>query len=300
MKSVQIFSGSSNVPLAKKLGRLIGAKLATVHISRFANDEARVHVESPSVPQSAIVVQSLSKPVDEHIIEFCFISDAVHRLGVADITAVIPWMGYSKQDKVFRSGEPLSVKVVAKILQVVPIRRIYTFDLHNLAILGFFEVPLTNLSARPLFTEYFRKKITDKTVVVAPDAGAIKISTSFAMELNIPVAYMDKKRDLSTGKVTVTGISRNVDSADIIIIDDMIVTGDTLIETAKYLRGQNVRSITVGATHHLWVPGVQNRLEESDIDKIVVTDTIVPETVTPKLEVLSVAEIVAREFTRGR
>jgi ribose-phosphate pyrophosphokinase len=138
MKSVQIFSGSSNIPLAQALGRITGVTNSIVDISRFSNDEARVHVDIGEVPQSAVIIQSLSKPVDENIIEFCLICDAVHRCGVSDITAVIPWLAYSKQDKVFRSGEPLSVKVIAKILQVVPIRRIYTFDLHNLAILGFF------------------------------------------------------------------------------------------------------------------------------------------------------------------
>jgi ribose-phosphate pyrophosphokinase len=159
-------------------------------------------------------------------------------------------------------------------------------------------VPLTNLTARPLFTDYFRKKVTDETVVVAPDAGAIKTSTSFAGELGIPVVYMDKKRDLATGKVTVSGISRSVAGADVIIIDDMIVTGDTLIETAKYLRHEQARSVTVCATHHLYVPGAQQRLEESEIDKVVVTDTIAPAEKTPKLEVLSVADIIARDLMR--
>lgn len=293
-----IFGGSASTALANKIAASIGGKLGEVETTYFANGEMRVWIKSKNAGRSAIVVQSFTIPVNGHIVEFCFLCDALYRMGVHDITAVIPWLGYSKQDKVFRPGEALSAKVVAKIVQVVPITRLLTFDLHNLAILGFFDIPVTNLSARPLFVDYFKKKLTAKTVVVAPDAGAVKSSTVFANELGVPVAYMDKNRDLVTGEVTVQGISRKVRGSDVIIIDDMIVTGETLVETAKYLKKEQVRTISVAATHHLYVPGAQEAIEKSGIDSIMVTDTISkPAAIkSKKLTILSVAPLAAESL----
>jgi ribose-phosphate pyrophosphokinase len=291
-----IFSCPASHDLAKKTALEYGATFGNVEISKFANSEIRLHINETKVGNHAVVVQSLPNPTETNLVEFCLMCDALHRMGVGEITAVIPWLGYSKQDKVFRPGEPLSVKVIAKILQVAPIKHMITFDLHNLAILGFFEIPVTNLSARTLFVDYFRKNVTPKTVVVAPDAGSIKSSTSFAGELGVPVVYMDKKRDLATGEVKVMGISRPIDAADVIIIDDMIVTGSTLVETAKYLKKQNIKSLAVAATHHLYVPGAQEAVEKSGFDEVVVTDTIAPKIKSDKLKVLTVAGIIATEL----
>jgi ribose-phosphate pyrophosphokinase len=293
---MMVFAGSVSKNLGGEIADALGVPLGLSQTSKFTNDELRVYVGEKKVPARAIIVQSLSAPVDSAIIEFCLMADALHRMGVGDITAVIPWLGYSKQDKVFRPGEPLSVKVIAKILQVVPLKRIITFDLHNLAILGFFDVPLVSISARPMFVEYFVKKVTPNTVVVAPDAGSIKSSTAFAEALDVPVAYMDKKRDLTTGNVEVKGISRPVDGADVIIIDDMIVTGSTMVETAKYLRGMSVKSLSVCATHHLYVSGAQRDLEGSGFDDVVVSNTIEPAEKSGKLTVLSVAGLIAEEL----
>jgi ribose-phosphate pyrophosphokinase len=292
-----VFAGSSNKSLAKRLARKLETRLGKMELSRFANDEARVWVKERKIGKKVMVVQSLAQPTDHNLVEFGLIADALRRMGASSITAVIPWLGYSKQDKVFRPGEPLSVKVIAKMLQVVPLEKVITFDLHNLAILGFFEIPVVNLSAQPLFTSYFKPRLTDKTVVVAPDAGAVKASTGFAQKLGVPVAYIDKKRDLNTGKVAIVGISRRLKGARVIIIDDMIVTGDTLIKTGEFLKKQGVQLIEVAVTHHLYVPGVQKKLDKSAIDRLVVTDTIEPREKSRKLKILSVAELIARELS---
>lgn len=295
---MMIFSGSASKALGSDVARRLGLREGTVESSRFTNGELRVRITEDTINSQAAVVQTLAAPVDSNIIEFTLICDALQREGIKETVAVIPFLGYSKQDKVFRPGEPLSVKVIAKILQVVPIKRLITFDLHNLAILGFFDIPVTNLSATPLFTEYFKKDLSPKAVVVAPDAGAIKASTAFAMDLGIPIVYMDKKRDLTSGKVTVLGISRPVKGTDVIIVDDMIVTGSTLIETAKYLKEEGARSISVAATHHLYVPGAQEALDASEIDNLIVTDTVAPKGRTGKLTVLSVAELIGKELRK--
>ena len=303
---MQIFSGSSNPELAIKVAVLMGCRLGEVELSKFPGGETRIWVKEKKIEKEVIVVQSLSSPTNEHLIEFCLICDALHRGGATAITAVIPWMGYSKQDKVFRVGEPLSAKVVAQILQVARPARIITIDLHNKATLGFFDTPIIELTAKPLLTEYFRKSVNEGTLVVAPDAGAVKASTAFAMEIGVPVVYMDKKRDLQSGEVQVVGMSRTVKGADVIIVDDNVFTGSTLLETAKELKKSGAKTIRVGLTHHLYVPGVQEKLEKSEIDEIVVTDTVARsatskksegvKSVKSKLKLLSVAQMIVDEL----
>jgi len=325
---MQIFSGSSNSELAGRIAEIMQSQssehlpksaqgselLGAIEISQFSNGETRVWVKEKKVEKSVVVVQSLSTPTNEHLIEFCLICDALRRGGATEITAVIPWMGYSKQDKVFRAGEPLSAKVAAQILQVARPARIITFDLHNRATLGFFDVPVCELSAKPLLLEYFRNQLKRKvpnsgpessepggTVVAAPDAGSVKASTAFAAELGVSVVYMDKKRDLVSGEVKVVGMSRSVKGLDVIVVDDNVFTGSTLLQTAKELKKAGAKTIRVGLTHHLYVPGVQEKLEASEIDEIVVSDTIQRiggklKAKSKKLVVLSVAKMIVDEL----
>ncbi|TXH06604.1 MAG: ribose-phosphate pyrophosphokinase, partial [Candidatus Moraniibacteriota bacterium] len=271
---MQLFGGASNQILVKKIGEL-GVSIGNVNISKFANDEKRVSVGKGS--GVAAILQSFSSPVDENIIEFCLLSDALTRAGYSELVGVIPWLGYSKQDKVFLPGEALSAKVIAQIIQTTKIKKLITFDLHNRAITGFFDIPVLELSAKPLFRDYFAQKIgvdTDNCVVVAPDEGAVKASAAIARELGVPIAYMDKRRDLKTGEVSVVGMSGEVAGKHVIIVDDMIVTGSTMMESAEYLKKMGAISVSVAATHHLYLPGVQEKLEKSEIDEVVVSDSV--------------------------
>lgn len=297
---MQVFAGSSNPGLAKRIAELMNAKLGRIEISQFANGETRVWVKEDKVEKQVVVVQSLSSPTNEHLVELCLIVDALHRAGASEITAVIPWMGYSKQDKVFRPGEPLSGKVVAQILQSVKIDKMITIDLHNRATLGFFDIPIVELSAKPLLQEYFAGFTG---LVVAPDAGAVKASTEFASTLGVSVVYVDKRRDLVSGEVEVVGMSGSVEGKDVLMVDDNVFTGATLLETAKELKKAGAKSIRVGLTHHLYVSGVQEKIEESEIEEIVVTDTVAQSATNPKhetrntkLKVLSVAKMIVDEL----
>lgn len=292
-----VFSGSSNQTLAKKIAQELKTRLGKIELTRFSNDEARVWINETNPGKTAVLVQSLSAPTDQNLVEFCLIADALNRLGVKKIIAVIPWLGYSKQDKVFRPGEPLSVKVIAKMLQVVPLDKVITFDLHNLAIPGFFEVPVINLSGRKVFRELMSKTITDKTVIAAVDAGSVKSSERFSDDLGgVALVYMNKIRDLVTGKVVYKSMSEPVKGKAVLIKDDLISTGSTLVEAAKFLKTNGAKTIDVCATHHLYVPGAQEKLDESAINQILVTDTIEPKSKSKKLKVVSVAKIIAEEI----
>ncbi|KKU87324.1 MAG: Ribose-phosphate pyrophosphokinase [Candidatus Beckwithbacteria bacterium GW2011_GWC2_47_9] len=295
--SMLVFSGSSNQTLAKNLAKELGTRLGKIELSRFSNDEARVWINETNPGRIVVLVQSLSAPTDEHLVEFCLIGDALQRLGVKRIIAVIPWLGYSKQDKIFRPGEPLSVKVIAKMLQVIPLEKVITFDLHNLAIPGFFEVPVVNLSGRKVFREYCRKLVTDKTVIAAVDAGSVKSSERFSEDLGgVPLVYMNKVRDLVTGKVVYKSMSEPVEGKTVLIKDDLISTGNTLVEAAKFLKQNGAETIDVCATHHLYVPGAQEKLDQSPLNQIMVTDTIELKSKSKKLKVISVAKMIAEEI----
>lgn len=292
-----VFSGSSNPKLASNLARKLKTRVGEMELSRFKNDECRVRITEKNPGKRAILVQSLSEPTDQHLMEFCLIGDALKRMGVKEIIGVIPWMSYTKQDKVFRKGEPLSAKVIAKMLQVVPMEKVITVDLHNLAILGFFEVPVENLSGRLVLTEYFKENIDDNFVVVSPDEGAIKSSTKLANDLGLELAYLNKARDLKTGKVVMKGISGvPVKGRKVLIKDDMIATGSTLIESAKALKKEGVKEIWVGATHHLQVKDTQEKLDKSPIDRMIVTNTISNKSKSKKLKILDIAGLIAKQI----
>lgn len=271
---MQIYSGSSHLSLAQKLAKQTGLTLGQVDFSRFESDEVRVLVTEEKVDKEVIILQSLSSPTDHHIIEFLMLVDALRRRGAREITAIIPYMGYSKQDKIFREGESLSVKVVAQMLQIMPLSRLITFDLHNQAILGFFDIPVTNLPATSLFITHFQKQNLANYLVVAPDAGAAKKSSAFAASIGLDVVYIDKKRDLNTGEVKINGISGEVKGKNIIIVDDMVATGSTLEECSKYLLALGAQSVTIAVTHFLNVQGVAQKLISSGISQIITTNTI--------------------------
>ncbi|MDZ7586792.1 MAG: ribose-phosphate pyrophosphokinase [Patescibacteria group bacterium] len=288
-----VFSGSSNLILAKKIAKSLRTRLGKMQLSKFPNDEIRVWVREKQIGKKAVIVQSLSHPTDTHLLEFCLIADALKRKGVKEITAVIPWLGYSKQDRVFRSGEPLSALVVAKILQITPLKKVIFYDLHKPEIARFFKGKVINLSGRKLFRDYFKNKVDQETVVVAPDAGARESSARFARNLGVSIAYIKKTRDLNTGEIKIKGISRNVIGKKVLIKDDMIATGGTLLEGAKFLIKHGAKSIDVAATHHLYLPGVQKKFDQSLINSLLVTDTIKPKNGHGKLKIISVADKIA-------
>lgn len=292
---MKVFSGSSNPKLARKIARELNVKLGKIELSRFANFECRVWIKEEVANDKAVIIQSFSYPPDEHLMEFCLITDALRRLGVKKIIAVIPWLGYCIQDKVFRPGEPLSAKVIAKILQSLKINRIITLDLHNETISGFFDLPFTHLSATELFIDYFSQKKTKIDSVVSPDVGALKKATKFAQALSLPLVVINKKRDLATGKVSILGVNDNVKGKSVLIVDDFISTGGTLIQTAQFLKRKGVKKIYACLTHHFYIKGVQEKIEKSSLDKLYVTDTIQPLKVVKynKLKIISVANLIA-------
>lgn len=293
---MKIFSGSSNPNLAKKVAKKLGLKLGKIELSEFPNKEVRVLVKERVSHQQVLILQSLNGTPEKFLVELCLIADALKRQGAKEIVAITPWLAYIKQDKVFRPGEPLSAKIIANIIQSVPINSLLVYDLHNIAIVGFFDVPVIHLSALPILEKKLKNETTKKSLVLSIGAGGSKLSADLAKNLNLPQAYLDSRRDLKTGRVAVNGVSLKIKDRDIIIIDDMIATGSTLLRAAEFLKKEKVKKITVAVTHHLFIPGVAEKLEKSRIDRLIVTDTVQkPKGLKlKKTKIVSVSPLIAK------
>lgn len=292
---MKIISGSSNIKLAKKIGNELRTKLLNVELSRFSNGESRVWIKDKNIGSKVAVVQSFSSPPDDNLIEFCLICDALKRMGANEITAVIPWLAYCIQDKVFRLGEPLSAKVIAKLIQINKLTKIITLDLHNETMAGFFDIPFVHLSSKDVFIEYFKTNNFIPDMIVSPDIGSLKRASRFGQDLGLPIVTIDKKRNLATGEVTILGINGVVKNKKVLIYDDFISTGSTLIKTARYLKENGAATVSSAITHHFYIKGVQEKIEKSSLDNLYVTDTILnPNKVKyKKLKVISVAKLIA-------
>lgn len=294
---MRIFSGSSNLPLAKALATKLNSTVSEIDLSKFPNGEMRVWIKDDVRRENVVLVQSFSGPVDFHIIEFALIADALKRCGARKIIGVIPWLGYSLQDKAFRPGEPIAAKVIADFISR-EVKRHILVNLHSDSITGFFPVPATQVSALETFVRYAKDKGIENAVVVSPDFGGIKRARVFAHKLNLPLININKERNRMTGEITVHGISTPVKGKTCLVIDDIISTGSTLLETARILRKEGAETIRFFATHALFANGSHKKFAESELDELVVTDTVLipKEKRFDKLNVLSIAPVLIPEI----
>ena len=293
MQDILLFSGSSNRPLAQKVAKLLGVSLGNVELTRFIDNECRVYVKEAVEGKRVFILQSLSEVADQHLVELCLMATAMKDLNAASITAVIPWMGYSKQDKAFRKGEAVSSQLVAKFIETAGFNQVITCELHSETILPYFQIPVTELSSHKLFIKTL--PLQAPSVVVSPDAGGKSRSEVFAKEMGLPIIYLTKKRDLVTGAVTMSGISGRVDGKDCVMFDDIINSGATAMKASDYLKKHGAGTINVLATHGVLAGDAVNRLSSSNINNILITDTImIPQKKQfAKLRVLSVAALLA-------
>lgn len=296
---MKILSGQSNRPLAKSMAKELGIELVEVDIEKFSNGEKRILIKGDVQGENIILIQSFSEPVDEHIVEFLLLVDALDRLGARHINAVIPWMGYSLQDKTFRDGEPLSAKVIANLIASAHIKRAYLLDTHNTSIIGFFSVPTHHLVALPQFVEYTKKNFDlDKSVVASPDFGGLKRAWQFAEALGIDWVNIDKRRDLKTGEIVRMELHGDVTGKTVFVFDDVIVSGGTVIEAAEVLKKAGAAEVHFLATHGLFVNDAVEKLQKSPIDSIITTNSIDHKNLSDKITVLDCAKTFADQLRR--
>lgn len=297
---MKIFSGSSNKPLAEKVAKDLKINLSPLDIFIFPDQERRVRVIDKVLDEKTVIVQSTSTPADQHYMELFFITDALKRSGASSVTAVIPYLGYQRQDHVFREGEAVSLQVIIETLQAVGINKIVTFDLHSAKIPSLFEIEIKDLSALPIFAD----KICGTTflkdiVLVSPDMGGIRrIKILSELLNNVPYATIEKNRDLSTGYIESKKMEGDVEGKTAIIVDDMISTGKTIDAACKLLKEKGAVDSYVFATHPVFSNEAPEILQSCLARKIFVADSIDIEKKKrfDKLEVLSISKMIASEI----
>lgn len=293
--SAVIFSGNSNLKLARAIAGELSTPLGASEIIRFADSECRVRIEEDVEGKDVFIIQSLSNPVDENLMEFLLLGDAAKRGEARKVIAVLPYHGYARQDRIHREGECLSAHVVAKLIESIGFDKLITVELHNETILGFFEMPVIHISGLSLFHDEVEKLGKD-VVVITPDAGALKRAQRFSEGLDLPLALIEKKRDLNQAhKIISMRVVGDVKDKIAIIVDDVIVTGGTLVNAAYLLKQKGAKQVIAVATHADFVGGADKILRDSPLDKIWVTDTIQisPDQIFPKLKVFPIASTIA-------
>lgn len=294
MNSPKIFAGSSNTNLAKSISEISRIPLGKIDIGRFSDSEIDVWIEDDVNNSNVFIIQSNSNPVNDNIIELLLIADAVRRSGAHKITAVIPYFGYSRKEKQSRRGEPISAKVIADLIITSGINKVICLDLHADAIVGFFDVPVIYLSALEILAAKLKEEKFTDPVVVAPDVGGVKRARNFASLLNAPLAVIEKHRQTDKrDQMEVLSMSGEVSGDTAIIIDDVISTGGTIIESASALKKKGVKKIIVCATHGVFAGNAIKNLEDSPVDKLIVTDSIGQIKKSKKIEVVSTASLFA-------
>lgn len=296
IKSMKLISGSSNPELAKNIAAKMQIEHLEVDISHFANGEKRVWVTQPDQVrgQNIVLVQSFSNPTDEYIMEFLLIADALERMGARHVNAVIPWMGYSLQDKVFREGEPIAAKVVANLVSSAYIKRGFLFDLHNSSTPGFFSIPTQHLTAMSMFVEYVKSTFdVNECVVASPDFGGLKRARVFGEKLGVPLVNIDKHRDLHSGEVAATGLHGEVEGKVVLIFDDVINSGSTVIASADVLKQNGAKAVHFLATHGIFANQGEAKVQNSQIDSVVITNSIAHQGLPDKIKVLDCSQLFA-------
>jgi ribose-phosphate pyrophosphokinase len=290
---LKIFSGSSNRSLAKKIGEYLQIPLGVSYFSKFSDGNIYVKVGESVRQQQIFIIQSGSAPVNDNFMELLFFIDAFKRASAASITAVIPFYPYTKGDKKDEPRVSIRAKVIADTLEAVGVDRVLVMDLLPPQIQGFFKVPVDNLYAMPTFVEYIRQKNLDDLVVVSPDIGAAKMARNFARRIKTGVAIGDKSREDHSERAYIENVIGDVKNKNAIIIDDMIISGGSLFAIAKSIKNMGARDIYACITHGLLTGKILERLDDSPITELIVTDTIelAPDKLHPKIKQLSVAKV---------
>lgn len=295
-----VFAGNSNPAFAKRICDYLDISLGGAKVQRFSDGEVRIEIDENVRSKDVFIIQSTCAPVNDNLVELLLMIDAFKRSSVSRITAVIPYYGYSRQDKKVAPRVPISAKLVADILTVAGADRIITMDLHAGQIQGFFDIPVDNLFAAPVLIDYIKKTFDQGLLIVSPDAGGVERARAFAKRLDADLAIIDKRRD-APNKAKAMAVIGDVTGKIVIILDDMVDTAGTLTEAAAALSAKGAKEVHACCVHPVLSGPAIERIEKSDLKSVVVTDTIpLKGEAVPccKIKVLSVAELFGEAIIR--
>jgi ribose-phosphate pyrophosphokinase len=300
MNRIVVFSGGAHPELARALCKRLKVPLSTSTTTTFSNDCLGVQLEANCRQADVFIVQPLVPPVQHHLMELLLMLDAARGASAAHITAVIPHFSYARSDKKDAPRISIAARLVADLLATAGATRVLAMTLHSPQVHGFFSVPVDHMNALKVLARHFRSRTLKNTVVVSPDLGNAKEASHFARSLELPMAAGSKKR-LSDDRVVIDTLVGDVEGKNVIILDDEIANGGTIIEVLGRLRERRVKQISVACTHGLFTGKAIERLAaQSDITEIVTTDSvpIPPEKRLPNMKVLSIAPLLAEAIRR--
>ncbi len=297
---LQLFSGNANRPLADAIAHDLSVHLGRATVGTFKNAETQVKIEENVRGSDVFVIQPICPPYDHHIMELLIMIDALRRSSAGRITAVVPYFAYAKQEKKTSGREPITAKLVANLLVTAGMNRLLTLDLHAPAIEGFFDVPVDHLRAAPILANHIKREGFRDLVIVSPDPGGVGRADDFRGRIGGGLAIFSKMRP-APDVVAMLDMVGEVAGKTAIIVDDMISTGNTLIEAARHLRERGASAVFAAAVHGIFADGTLDLISDSAIERIWVTDSlrITAEAAThSRVEVLTVAPLLAQAILR--
>jgi ribose-phosphate pyrophosphokinase len=301
MEGISIFTGNSNLTLAKKICEYLHLPLGNAQVKTFSDGEIQIEIDENVRSKDVFVIQSTCAPVNDNLVELLLMIDALKRSSARRITAVVPYFGYARQDKKVAPRVPISAKLVADMVTVAGANRLITMDLHAGQIQGFFDIPVDNIFAAPLLIEYIRSNFVNNLVIVSPDAGGVERARAFAKRLDADLAIIDKRRS-APNQAKAMAVIGDVRDKVVVALDDMADTAGTLTEAAHALKAEGAREIHACCAHAVLSGPAIERIVNSDIKNLVVTDTIpLNENAAAcgKIVVISIAELVGEAIIRS-
>ncbi len=299
-KKIKLFNGNSNKALAERIAKELEIPLGDSVVKTFADGEITVNINETVRGADVFVVQSVSPPkVNKNLMELLIMIDALKRASAGRIIAVIPYYGYARQDRKVKARDPISAKLVANLLTVAGADRILTMDLHAAQIQGYFDIPVDHLIGGPILAKYIRAMDLEDLTVVAPDLGSVTRCRDFAEILNAPIAIIDKRRPMPN-VAEIMNIIGTIKDRNVVLLDDMIDTAGTITNAAGALKELGAKSVNACCTHGVLSGPAIDRIRNSEIDKLIVLDTIhLPDDmVLDNMHVISVAPIFAESIRR--
>ena len=298
-KKLKIFTGNANPALAKEICDYLGLPLGEAFVGRFNNGEVQIMIDESVRGKDVFIIQPTSYPVNDNLMELMVMADALKRASARHITAVVPYYGYARQDRKTRGREPITAKLVANLMQTAGITRLVTIDLHAGQIQGFFDVPVDHLFGASILAKYINEKNMEDVIVVSPDLGGVTRARDLADRIGAPIAIIEKKRP-EPGVAKVINLIGDVAGKNCIIIDDIVDTAGSLVEGAKALEEFGAKSVTAAVTHAVLTDPASERIANSNIKELIVTNTIpLPENCNlPNITQLSVAPLLGEAIMR--
>ena len=301
IKTTMVFSGNANKPLAKLVAKNLGTTLGKASVKTFSDGEISVEIEENVRGQDVYIIQPLCDPVNNNLMELLIMADALKRSSVERISVVLPYFGYSRQDRRARSARvPITAKVVANMLTSMGVERLLTIDLHADQIQGFFDIPVDNIYATPLFLADIHKQNYDDVIVVSPDVGGVVRARALAKQLNTDLAIVDKRRP-EANVSEVMQIIGDINGKCCVIVDDICDTAGTLCHAADALKNEGASAVYAYITHPIFSGKADQNITDSTIDGIIVTDTIkLSKKIidTGKIRQITVSEMLAETLRR--